>query len=267
MNPDELIQSRIEELKSSNFLIRAKAEDRLLAYHKELSREIPGKAISVFRKMKSFYRANYVTLQCRDPGYQIQRDFDYIPTQEEIRKMCEIVPLETRVYLVTLAECCGRPGAVADIRWKDIKHDIKTSLIPCQILLPHKVRLARRKYVSFIGADAVQLWRVYLETFEQLTDESPLFKGYCTLRKDIMNAAMQIGIAERSKKFQPFKMHNLRKRGQTILETCHIPLNWVDRLLGHVPRGAQGQTYSLPPIETLRAEYAKAMAQLTIYET
>jgi integrase len=180
MNPDELIQSRLEELKSSDFLIRAKAEDRLLAYHKELSRETPGEAINVFRKMKSFYRANYVTLQCRDPGYQIQRDFDYIPTREEIRKMCEIVPLETRVYLVTLAECCGRPGAVADIRWKDIKHDITTSLIPCQILLPHKVCLARRKYVSFIGADAVRLWRVYLETFEQLTDESPLFKGYCT---------------------------------------------------------------------------------------
>ena len=61
--------------------------------------------------------------------------------------------------------------------------------------------------------------------------------------------------------------HNIRKRGQTTLEGCHIPLNWVDRLLGHVPRGAQEQTYSLPPVEKLRAEYIKAMAELAIYET
>ena len=267
MNPDELIQSRIEELKSSNQLVRARAEDRLVAYYKKLSKETLGMAINVFRRIKSFYRANYVMLQCRDPGYQIQRDFDYIPTREEIRKMCEIVPLDTRVYLVTLAECCGRPGAVANIRWKDIKHEITTSLVPCQIWLTHKVHLARRKYFSFICADAVQLWKVYLETFQKLTDEMRLLKGYSAFNRDIMDAAVQIGIAEKNKKLQPFKIHNIRKRGQTILEACHIPLNWVDRLLGHVPRGAQGQTYSLPPVEKLRAEYTKAMAELTIYET
>lgn len=266
-DPDELIQNRIEELKSSNLLVRANMEDKLLAHYKNLSKEAPGVAINMFRRIKSFYKANYMALQCRDPGYQIQREFDYIPTREEIRKMCEIVPLDTRVYLVTLAECCGRPGAVAKIRWKDIKHEIATSLVPCQVWLTHKVRLARRKYFSFICADAVQLWKIYLRTFSKLTDETRMFKGYFALRKNIMDAAVQIGIAEKHKKLQPFKIHNIRKRGQTILEACHIPLNWVDRLLGHVPRGAQGQTYSLPPVEKLRAEYTKAMAELTIYET
>ena len=94
-----------------------------------------------------------------------------------------------------------------------------------------------------------------------------MFKQYHTLHDNIMDAAVQIGIAEKNKKLQPFKIHNIRKRGQTILEGCQIPLNWVDRLLGHVPRGAQGQTYSLPPVEKLRAEYVKATAELQIYET
>lgn len=267
MSPDELVQTRIEELRSGDQLIRATAEDRLLAYHKKLSKETPGMAINLFRKMKSFYGANYVPLQCRDPGYQIQREFDYIPTKEEIRKMCEIVPLDTRVYLLTLAESCGRPGAVANLRWKDIKHEIDTFLVPCQIWLSHKVRLARRKYFSFICADAVQLWKTYLETFPKLTDETSMFKLYHALNANIMDAAVQIGIAEKNKKLQPFRIHNIRKRGQTILEACHIPLNWVDRFLGHVPRGAQEQTYSLPPVEKLRAEYVKAMAELQIYET
>jgi hypothetical protein len=94
-----------------------------------------------------------------------------------------------------------------------------------------------------------------------------MFKLYHALNANIMDAAVQIGIAEKNKKLQPFKIHNIRKRGQTILEACHMPLNWVDRLLGHVPRGAQGQTYSLPPVEKLRAEYVKAMTELQIYET
>jgi len=267
MSPDEFIQSRIEELKSSDQLVRARAEDRLLAFHRKLAKNTPGLAINMFRKVKSFYRANYVALQCRDPGYQIQREFDYIPTREEIRKMCEIVPLDTRVYLLTLAESCGRPGAVANLQWKDIKNEIATSLVPCRIWLTQKVRLARRKYFSFICADAVQLWKIYLETLPRFTDETYLFKRYHTLHDNIMDAAVQIGIAEKNKKLQPFKIHNIRKRGQTILEACHIPLNWVDRFLGHVPRGAQGQTYSLPPVEKLRAEYIKAMAELQIYET
>ena len=37
-NPDELIQSRIKELKSSDPLIRGTAEDRLMAYQKKLAK-------------------------------------------------------------------------------------------------------------------------------------------------------------------------------------------------------------------------------------
>jgi len=87
MNPDKLVQSRIEELKSSDLLIRAKAEDRLLAYCR-LLHKTPGIAINMFRKTKSFYRANYVALQCRDLGYQIQREFDYIPTSARVLNIC-----------------------------------------------------------------------------------------------------------------------------------------------------------------------------------
>jgi len=267
MNPDELIQSRIEELTSTNVLMRAKAEDRLIAYYKKLEKETPGIAINAFRKMKSFYKANYVALQCRDQGYQIQRETDYIPTTKNIQEMCEFLAFDSKVYLVTLAETCGRPGAVAKLRWKDIKNEISTAIIPCQIWLTHKVRLARRKYFSFICGDAVQLWKTYLKVFSKLTDETRMFKSCSCLRRQIMRAAVKIGIAEKNKKLQPFKLQNIRKRGQTILEECHVPLNWVDRILGHVPRGAQGATYSLPPVEKLRAEYSKAISQLTIYKT
>lgn len=59
--------------------------------------------------------------------------------------------------------------------------------------------------------------------------------------------------------------HLFRKRFQVVLEDAGIPLNWVDRLLGHVSRGAQGKTYSIPPTEKLREHYRKAMKELQIY--
>jgi len=263
-NPDKLIQSRIEELKSSNPLIRGKAEDRLMAYYKKLAKTKPGTAINAYRKICSFYHYNYVRLQTKDPGYVIQREEDYLPSREEIRKMADLVGLDTRVYLVTLAESCARSGALANITCKDIRREIETNIVPCQVWLTHKVKFARKKYFSFICADAVQLWKTYLETFPKLTDETRMFKHYSSIRKEIVKAAKKIGIA-RGKGLEAFRLHCLRKRGQTLLEKCHVPLNWVDRILGHVPRGAQGGVYSLPDVKVLRAEYSKAMFQLQIY--
>ena len=63
----------------------------------------------------------------------------------------------------------------------------------------------------------------------------------------------------------PLRPHSLRKRLQTILEAAHVPLNWVDYMLGHVPRGAQGDAYSRPPDLDLRECYLKALPELEIY--
>jgi len=92
--------------------------------------------------------------------------------------------------------------------------------------------------------------------------------GYSGLRKKVMNAAEKIGIyANGNGHTQSFRLHTYRKRGQTILEKAGVPLNWVDRILGHVPRGAQGKTYSLPDEEAMREKYVNAISELQIYGT
>ena len=67
-------------------------------------------------------------------------------------------------------------------------------------------------------------------------------------------------------------LHNcFRKRVQTILEdntkrkTETIPLNWVDLMLDHIPRGSQGEAYSLPSVDQLRSAYAIAANQLRVF--
>ena len=52
---------------------------------------------------------------------------------------------------------------------------------------------------------------------------------------------------------------------QTILEAAHVPLNWVDYMLGHVPRGAQAQAYSRPTEQQLYNAYLQALPRLEVY--
>ena len=163
MNPDELIQTRIKELKSNDPLIRARSEDRLLAYYKQIAEKSSGAAVNMFRRVKSFYRANYVALQCSDPGYTVQREQDYLPTKLEIRKMCELLNLEAKVYLLILEESCGRPGAVAELRYKDIQNELNKEIVPCQIWLQHKVKMTRKKYFTFICADAKEALKLHVK--------------------------------------------------------------------------------------------------------
>jgi hypothetical protein len=51
---------------------------------------------------------------------------------------------------------------------------------------------------------------------------------------------------------------------QTILEK-KAPLNWVDYLLGHIPRGAQGKAYSRPSQDELYEAYLSCLPELEIY--
>lgn len=265
LSADELVAERIEAMTSRDPRIRSKAEDRILGYHKVLAKEAPGTAICMYRRIKSFYKANYTPLQSVDPGYTIQREQDYLASKEETRNMCELLDLEGKAYLLTLAESCGRPGAVADIRWKDIREDLNSDKMPMRIWLAHKVKVARKKYFSFICEDAKDSLKLLTRGRNLKPDDKVFPTGYSGLRKKIMNAAEYIGIYTNGNGKQAFRLHTYRKRGQTALESASVPLNWVDRILGHVPRGAQGGVYSLPDVEVLRAEYSKAMFQLQIY--
>ena len=162
IDPDELVEKRIKAMTSTDPRIRSQAEDRILGYYKVLAKEKSGVAICLYRRIKSFYKANYVALQCRDPSYTVQREQDYFASRDETKELCELVGLEAKAYLLTLAESCGRPGAVAAITWKDIKDELYDDSKPSIIWLKHKVKMARKKYFSFICQDAKEAMRLYV---------------------------------------------------------------------------------------------------------
>jgi integrase len=257
--PTQLIEERIEQLQSKDPRMRGEAEDTVLEIYRKIAERVTGTAINYFRKMKSFYKHNYCPLSCTDPGYTVQRaarDRRVLEklTKGRIREICERATLEGRLAILIAAESGGRIGAITDLTYRDVKDDLERDAIPATIWLKHKITLAVAKYPTFICRDAIKLLRIVLKQRDELKDNTLIFS---IIKHTIQNflCGLNSGI----------HAHLFRKRFQTILEDCGVPLNWVDRLLGHVPRGAQGATYSIPPIAKLREQYSKAMSKLEIY--
>lgn len=153
----------------------------------------------------------------------------------------------------------------AKIKWKDIKDEIYDDKETMIIWLQHKVKLSRKKYFSFVCEDAKETLKLLVEGRNLKPNDKVFQTNYSGLRRKVMDAAEKVGIFVNGNGCQAFRLHTYRKRGQTILEKAHVPLNWVDRILGHVPRGAQGVTYSLPDVEEMREEYEVAVPKLSVY--
>jgi len=168
-------------------------------------------------------------------------------------------------FLLILSESCGRSGAVANIKWKDVQAEIYSDELPMKIWLVQKVKLSRKKYFTFICEDAKESLKLLIEKRNMKPNDKIFLTGYPAIRKRVMDVAERIGIYQNSNGGQAFRLHTYRKRGETMLGDAGVPLNWVDRILGHVPRGAQGKTYSLPPVERMREKYALGMTELEIY--
>jgi len=252
--PDQLINERVKQIASSDPRIRSEAEDTVLRIYSKIAEQKQGMAINYFRKMKSFYKHNFCPLGCTDPGYDIKsevKDRRAIEklSNEKIRNLCEEAQIETRLGILILAESGSRIGALQKLTYGDVKDDLETGTIPASIWLKQQSRKKGKTYPSFICSDAVKLIKLVLSKREKLTDNTKIFNN----RRD----AVQSFLREHG-----LHAHLFRKRFQVILEDAGVPLNWVDRLQGHVPRGAQGKIYSLPPIAKLREHYSKAIKEL-----
>ena len=269
MTPDQLIEEKAKSTADIN--LRGLAEDRLISWHTKYERKAPGVALNVFKATKSFFKANYLPLGCKIPTYVKQREEDYIPTTPEVKAMCELANLETATFILFAAESGQRDGTVADLNLSHAQGCLNGE--PYVFIIPQKRDAKTGKIVKskriygqygFLCQDAVEKLKLLIKT-KNLKPEDKIFGCEVqTYSKAITDLAIKIGIAEPTG-LRRFKTHNLRKRAQIILEDSGVPLNWVDRILGHKPRGSQADAYSLPPKEKLAEKYKLAMPALSVF--
>jgi len=275
LNPDQLLAERVEDLRSPEVSVRLRAEDRLRRFFDEADMAKTSKA-HIVNAMKSFYKANGLILSLKTPTLARIRVDEYLPTREEIQKMVNFNgnSLRNSAMIMMQAETGMRIGAVTELEWAHLSNEMNLmtmlpKVIPMAVKIPNAIT---RTGVTFILDDAVNYLRNWLANLGQLKPDTRIFDLDPNTAEDIIsNLGVKIGLNPDRKGLKPFHSHCFRKRVQTILEdntrrkTQTIPLNWVDLLLDHKPRGAQGEAYSLPSTDQLRGAYAIAAPQLRVF--
>lgn len=279
MNPDQLIDLRINELASIDRKERGHAKRLLNRFYNEYKERSQAGACVAFTALKSFYTANDVAVNVKTPEPAVMREHTLIPTQEQIRKMADLCSLRDRALIVFIAETGMRISEVLGLKQKHLGSEFQISKDVCAVNPPRKSGRKAGPQVTFICSDAVDLLKKYLEARhregEVITDESSLFVSTREIGaqltrtgayKILLKAGIRSGLITEKQGLKAFHSHCFRKRVQTVLEGSGIPLNWVDYLIGHKPRGAQASAYSLPTDEQLKEAYLKAVPKLQIYK-
>lgn len=254
LSPDQIVEEKAKSLQ--NPALRGLAEDRLKSWFAKASQKTPGNAINVFKVVRSFCKANYVPLSAKIPTFIAQREEVYVPKRPEVKTMCELASHELKTMILLLAESGRRIGALSDLKYGNVREGLRSwkQGEPFSFSIPQKRnrfgKIVKRKRIygkwGFACQDAKEAVELLIKTKGITNDEDKLFPNEPqTYSKAISELAVQIGINPKRKGLKPFRAHNLRKMAQTVMEEF-APLNWVDRLLGHKPRGAQGAVYSMP---------------------
>ena len=274
MDPDQLLAERVQDLRSEDVAVRLRADDRLRQFFDNAKVAKSSKAHAI-AALKSFYKANGLALSLKTPHVERTGVGDHIPTREEIQQLVQASDnARDQAMCIGQAENGMRIGGWVKVEWRHIADELNpTTFIPKKIPMAVKIPdPLTRTGVTFILDDATFYLRRWLATFEKLEPNTRIFNiTPDTAESVIRELGIKIGINPGGRGRQPFHSHSLRKRVQTILEdntnrkTETIPLNWVDLMLDHIPRGSQGEAYSLPSVDQLRGAYAIAAPQLRVF--
>jgi integrase len=291
-DPDALVAERIQDLKGDDVRVRGRHEDLALKYFQSFQSR--GMAVNALAYLKSFYRHNYVPLQCKVPT-RWRVTSEKVPTQGEIRRMMSVSDLRDRAIIAFLAQSGLRVSTLCKLTYGDVSQDLEAEKVPVHIkVMPRNAKGKEAEgYDTFIGPEAVDALNQYLDSrrkgtkyvpSESIQEVSPLFRRRAKDNGDLDNiipitedniqiqvarAAVKAGVTEPKKKSGEWSLvrpHVLRKFYQTSLERSGIPHNWVKRLLGHKLSRSE-DPYSKPTIEDLRGAYEKALPHLALSDT
>jgi len=271
--PDQLKQERKEQLKSDDIDVKMTAEKMLNRYANSglKPKSSMWRAIAI---IKSFYAHNFIELAAKSvKGPKRVKEKDYrSPTVDDLRRMLEGSNLRDRAILLALFQSGLREGSLILLQRKHIKEMFEDKA-PVHIGLRAKELKGEYSGLeahTFIGRDAVEAIKKYLEwrervKHEQLTDDSYLFTRLDAVGQPVDQQTIIWVVAQACKRagIDHFSPHDFRRAFQTNLEAAGVPANWVKKLMGHKLAGEENP-YSIPKIEQLRESYSRAEPKLTV---
>lgn len=274
-DPDQIISERLENYKSSNVQVRLRFEKLVRKF--SLGYKMQKKLVAARESrvaLKSFFHHNTVPLiikSSKKVHVKVRRTLKI----EEVKRILEFCDVREKALVLILLQSGIRPETLVLLTYGHIKHDFEAGVFPvCIDLTVFEVKGGYAPYTALIGKDACEALRNYFNYRmrgtekippEKITDKSPLIRKIDSFEPISYGEVCKIikKVCRAAGNEQNVTPYTFRRTFQTIMEDAGVPLNWVDRLMGHIPRGAQGEAYSQPH-ERLRKRYLTAEPFLSV---
>jgi len=226
--------------------------------------------------VKTFFEVNGIILNIPKIGRTMVTYHDRAPTPEELQKILDIADLRGKVIVSMLALGGFRIGTLAKLKYRHVKHDLERGIVPVHIHVEAAITKGKyHDYDTFIGAEAVEYLKLYLEQRrkgtekippETITDESPLIRAYSRevrpltegqIYEIVHNLYVKAGLCSRvGGSMYDLRPHSLRKFFRTQLAALGVPADYIEYMMGHTV-----STYhdiKMKGVEFLRGIYASA---------
>jgi hypothetical protein len=230
-----------------------------------------------FSFIKSFYITNGISVTAKAPTIKTVRKNIIHLDNDMIRRIADVMPLQHASWFLDNNYMGLRIGGFTKLLVEDFQIENWTKSLPLYSVFISKQISGTFDYTAYIGFDAMMQTKTYFAKKKlQKHDVAWNFeKGYLT--KKFKAYAYQAGVID-----APFGLgdmgepiglcmlgvHAQRRRRTTLQESVGTNRNWVDHLIGHIPKGANAKSYSFPEDATpedLYNEVLKALPKLEIY--
>jgi len=202
-------------------------------------------------------------------------------SNEDIKKLLSVANLRWRAIIHFFASTGVRPGAIFDLKIKDLDFDRFEG--STQVIIYEG---DNEEYYAFLTPEATMALKEYLKKREfdgeKITSESPVFRNHyketiawqnvkpmniSTFYASFYQLTKKAGIRKpkqgRRDRHNKRLLYGFRKRFNTILKNNqNINSNTAEKLMGH-KNGLDGVYYN-PTLEKRFEEYKKAIPELTV---
>jgi site-specific recombinase XerD len=257
IQPDQLIKSCQDLDGDPNPKALAKYSRLLDDFVGNLQAEnlAPGTVSNHVKGVKALFRCNRLKLEL--PCSLSKRGVysDRAPTPEELSHVIDIAELRQKVIVSMLALGGFRTGTLVKLQYRHVKRDLEKLLTPIHIHVEAEITKGKyHDYDTFIGQEAAEYLRAYLETRRQGTekippenihDESPLLRNQqcrqiipltpAAIHQLVHDLYLRAGLVP-AKPFgrrYELRAHSIRKFFRTQMAALGVQTDYIEYMMGH----------------------------------
>lgn len=162
--PDELRDDRNRELQSTDLNERGTAARMLNSFYTEYPKKPT--AVLVMKAMKSFYKSwGMAVLEVKVPNQDsvAVRVKDRLPTDDEIRRMCDLSDLRDKLVVLLASQTGMRVSSLVRLQYRHVKVGLEAR-VPFRVIIPlYETEFERYGWMTFACEDAAKTLNDYLE--------------------------------------------------------------------------------------------------------